>query len=394
MRLFSIMALVTLCVASIAGAAIVDLGVIGADTWSTGIGINSSKMVSGNSVGAIYTAFSYQAGVKTPLPAVVGTASRTDYSEGINDSGDIVGYSNYNQGVIHPTLWRLSGGVYTATDLGSLGADLNGPFKAAAVSINAAGNRIGGWAPEESNVSAWLPVLWDWDGSSWGISILPSNGFAGQVNAISDVSDMVAGNSQGDAAVWDNSGGVWSRTILTNPYPGGQGVGSRGYAMDALGRVIVGQGKRGDGRQRAARWKWGGGTIWTASQLGVVTGSTNSIAYGISSNAFFTVGTSWYTSPASGSEPPDDGTKSQRATIWFGKELIARNLNDYRAPADLGWNLLSAYGANDTGWITGVGIIGGQKHGFLMGPIPEPSSLCTLMMGAAACGLGLLRRRR
>lgn len=399
MRLFPIIIMVTLCVASVAGAGIVDLGVIGDYTWSRGMGVNNSSQVSGESSGTInpydWAAFSYLSGVKTALPSVVtGTATRTEGSEGINDSGDIVGHSGFNQGRIQATLWRNSGGGYVGTNLGALGGDIDGNFKSAALGISASGNIIGGWSLTVATTSGTnYPVIWEWDsmGSSWAITELFSGGSAGQVNAIAG-SDRVAGNSQGDAAVWNRNGGDWDRTILTNPYPGGAGKGSRGNAMNASGTVVVGQGLRGDLRQRPAKWKLSGG-VWTASQLGIPAGMINGVAYGISDNSYFTVGASWYTNPASGAEPPNNGTALQMATIWLGDSLVGINLNNYLTPGS-GWNLLSAYGVNDTGWITGIGIYDGQTHGFLMGPVPEPSSLCTLMMGAAACGLGLLRRRR
>lgn len=57
-----------------------------------------------------------------------------------------------------------------------------------------------------------------------------------------------------------------------------------------------------------------------------------------------------------------------------------------------GWDLLYAFAINDNGQITGQGIIDGDRHAFLLTPVPEPS---TLVLGCAGLvGLTLLACRR
>jgi probable HAF family extracellular repeat protein len=70
-----------------------------------------------------------------------------------------------------------------------------------------------------------------------------------------------------------------------------------------------------------------------------------------------------------------------------------RDLNSL-IPAGSGWILGAAWDINDAGQITGVGVIGGETHGFRLTPVPEPSALTLLGFAAAACGIPRLRSLR
>jgi probable HAF family extracellular repeat protein len=58
------------------------------------------------------------------------------------------------------------------------------------------------------------------------------------------------------------------------------------------------------------------------------------------------------------------------------------DLNSLVDPS-LGWELLDATAINDTGQITGYGVISGKEHAFLLVPVPEPTS-------ALLAGIGCL----
>jgi probable HAF family extracellular repeat protein len=70
------------------------------------------------------------------------------------------------------------------------------------------------------------------------------------------------------------------------------------------------------------------------------------------------------------------------AFLWENGTM--HDLNQLIAPGS-GWDLRSAEGINDSGQITGYGIIGGETHAFLLTPVPvsEPGSLLLLGSGLA-----------
>ena len=68
------------------------------------------------------------------------------------------------------------------------------------------------------------------------------------------------------------------------------------------------------------------------------------------------------------------------------------DLNDL-LPSDSGWDYIErADGINNNGQIVGRGVVDGKQHAFLMTPIPEPSTLVLLCVGAI--GLFVCRWRQ
>ena len=64
--------------------------------------------------------------------------------------------------------------------------------------------------------------------------------------------------------------------------------------------------------------------------------------------------------------------------------------------ADSGWQLFDARGINNSGWITGTGIINGQQHAYILRPnaVPEAGGAWVLGIGCWILGAAGLRKRR
>src|SRR5262249_9567228 len=122
---------------------ITDLGTLGG-TASYTYGLNNAGDVVGYSylTGSTgpYHAFLYHSGTVTDLGTLGGATSRAN---GINDKGQIVGVSATAAGVTHA--FRYSSGVFT--DLGTLGGTTSGAY-----AINEAGQVCGGATLPGNNV--------------------------------------------------------------------------------------------------------------------------------------------------------------------------------------------------------------------------------------------------
>lgn len=82
--------------------------------------------------------------------------------------------------------------------------------------------------------------------------------------------------------------------------------------------------------------------------------------------------------------------QDDRPFAW-SEEHGTRYLQDLLDASGTGWQLLSANAVNDHGWIVGEALVDGDRHGYMLQPIPEPTSLI-LVAGSAA--LLLTSRRR
>jgi probable HAF family extracellular repeat protein len=150
--------------------------------------VGSSYSVTNNNINTyVSRATLWSGGTTTDLGTLGGKSS---FAFDINNSGQIVGYSNPTLGsfATHATLW--SGGI--ATDLDTLGG-----FSSAAVGINDAGQIVGTAEIPGNNLRH--GVLWD---SGKMIDLGALAGGYSEANAINNLGQIV-GTSDGKAFLWE-----------------------------------------------------------------------------------------------------------------------------------------------------------------------------------------------
>lgn len=314
---------------------------------STGYAVNSTGTVAGwaqNSSG------NQQAFVSTPngLQALP-SGNLESYAYGINDSGTVVG-TTYANGQAYGTIWSGSG----TTQLGA------GSY---AMAVNDAGEVVGGNGNAFIDVNGQVQQLAAQPGIGWSAAY-------GVNDSGTVVGDGQLSNGTFQGIVWNPDGGMTMLGTLG-------GSSSQATAVANSGEV-VGFASLANGYQNA--FAWTGGALLDLGTLGL-----SSYAYGVNDSGE-AVGYSYLSNGGQAAFLYDDGTML--------------NLNSL-IPANSGWDLLAAYGINDAGQITGVGLYDGQLTAFLLtdpppapenpSPVPEPS---TIALVAALSVLIVVARRR
>ncbi len=322
---------------------IASLGGLGGSS-STGYAINNSGTVAGwgeNSSGVTQAFVSTPGGLKG-LPFASGTES---YAYGINDAGTVVG-DTYINGQSHATIWSSSGETV-------LGANTY------AMAINGSGEVAG------SNGAAFVVV----DGEVQSLATLAGIEWSaayGINNAGEVVGDGELANGTFRGLVWSPGGSVVLLGTLG-------GTSSEATDVNGSGEV-VGFASLANGYENAFSI-----TSGVMKDLGTLGGS--SYAYGINASGEI-VGYSYL----------DDG--DQHAFLYDDGKML--DLNSL-LPANSGWVLEEAFGINNVGQITGMGLYDGEETAFLMtdpadiAAVPEPSA--GLVMAAGAGLIALLRPR-
>jgi probable HAF family extracellular repeat protein len=333
--------LISSCLAQTAYT-ITDLGTLGGAV-SVGLGLNASGQVTGYSDTATggQHAFLYSGGAMTDL-GTLGCCN-SSAGQGINDSGQVTGYSYATFNANHAFLY--SGGVMT--DVGTLG----GAYSLAS-GINNSGQITGyadtGGGPYHAflysgSVMTDLGTL-PYDSYSEGFGINNS----GQVTGWSLYSEHAFLYSSGSMADLGTLGGFLSIGVGIND--SGQVAGYSSTSSGALHAFLFSGGSMAD--------------------LGTLGGST-SVGLGISTSGQV-VGYSYL---------PDN--VSQRAFEYTPRAGMV-DLNTL-LPSGSGWALISAYGINDAGQITGWGFTpDGSTHAFLISPVvPFSAFAAHLEIGGA-----------
>ena len=320
-----------------------DLGVLPGDTSSVAVGINQHGDVVGWSNGSAGTrAFLYtDATGMVHLPGLPDKPRAV--ARDVNDLGDVVGSANAGGVDLgHAVLWR--GG--TATDLGTLAT---GSYSEA-TAINNLGQVVG----------------WSYtDGGSFGVHAFLYSAAEGMV-------DVTPDSDTGSAADINDAGQVTGyKTAALGYYhafrwqdgtfvdlgvlPGF--AFSFGFAINATGRVAGSSTSASGNSEEFFRSIEGGGL----QSLGGV--GEHNTAWGI--NAF-------------GDVVGHRGQSQSRAVLYTDAGGL-RDLDTLVDPS-LGWVLLSAFDINDAGQIAGYAFnnFSGQTHAVRLQPMTAPPPECTV----------------
>ncbi len=300
--------------------------------------VNDSQQVVGNfwSPSSLGQAFLWQNGVVAYLDGL--DANKPSYAMSINNNGVIVGSSvPKNKNRQHATEW-LNGSVINLHPDNDI-YDREG----LATSINSQGS-ITGYENDNSFIS------YSNEGKRWIYDF--------QSHSINNSEKIVGSTSNHRAAYWTVSSGL---QIIGPP----SSVATSINDLDEIaGSTFLDQ-----------SWIWQNGIF---QNLGIFSWTKYIIANHINNK-----------SQIVGEIRSSDNTGTIGGFLWQGGVLS--DLNSLISP-DQNWYVLTAFDINDNGDIVGYGIHNGQQTGFLMTPVPEPSSLLALYGGVA--GLLAFRRRR
>jgi probable HAF family extracellular repeat protein len=345
---------------------VIDLGTLGG-AYSSAAAINAEGQVTGASWAIVGNDVVQHAFVWTPnIPnGTTGTIQDigtigTSYSNGngINASGEVTGgFSANNNGFVYDGSFH---------ELGSLGGT-----NTIGLGINASGQVVGlsnltpGALSFSPHAFLWNPAVPN--GPSGTIEDLGTLGGA--------YSQAIGINDRGQITGYANTvGGDGHAFFWTPSMPNGangtmQDLGTLGGAS-STGNSINSEGQ-------VAGYAYTNATVYHAffydgamHDLGTL-GGIDSEAESINASGEIT-GWSY--------EFPQFPTSNERAFLWTSNSGMV-DLNTLIDPQS-DWTLDNATALNDAGQIVGYGSISGQPHGFLLTPVPEPSTIVLAVIGA------------
>jgi len=355
----------------------------------------------------------------------------------INGVGQVTGWSRMDR-IDYAFLWQPSGpnsknGAMMelkgmpGTPLWSYGYKINASGQVAISSfLSGAPNTHGFlWTPNSPNATT---------GSAVDIGDLPGGQDVSEAHAINNYGQVVgwSRNDFGDRAfLWkpNTPNGSAGDMVDLGDLPGGTTV-SQGFGINAGGQV-VGYSNTTDG-DHAFLWKpnTSNGLTGTMVDLGSMPGSNRSIASSINSSGkvvggFGSTGSTQHHAFAWTPDLPNgltgtmvdlgdlpggleessasaindaglivgsgNGTSNrQRAILWTPQDGLL-DLNTLIGSDSVYWSLQNAFDINEFGQIVGLGNYARdgandtfpQLHGFLLTPIPEPSSVVLLLVSVA-----------
>jgi probable HAF family extracellular repeat protein len=338
----------------------------------------------------------------TEIGAVPGTTA-TAVAADINDLGQIVGSREINN-ISHAFLW--SNGI--TTDFGNESGDYTTVY---ASRINNVGQVIGSrfiaggrstaflWhngstvelgqlhGDDQQTVAGWIndagiitgrsgghPFTWQ----SGGMNDFTKVSGASKFDSVAAINNwgVVAGSIWRDDEITFRHAAIWSNGETTDlgDLPGGavnllDGNYSVASAINDAHQVVG----RSDGINGYHAFFWSDGVM---TDLGALPGLANESAARDINNSGVVVGYS--------------GDETSHAFRWDSINGM-RDLNHLLDETGAGWVLTSANGINSHGQIVGAGLHNGQPRGYLLTPIPEPSTLAGAAV-ALACAAFIATR--
>ncbi len=315
-------------------------------------------------------AFVYRDGTLVNIGGLGGSYTQ---AHDINDSGQVVGFSQTNSGNYSAFLYS------NAEPIKSIGV-LSGSNSSYAYGINNSGQIIGTSVTRSTNSTTETPFLYANNEMSSLGQILGLNSASG--SAINDVGQIVGGayniemNSFGRPAafLWDDS--IASQII----FPGGR----NGNSATAINNV-----------SQVAGWlssSWGGPQAFlysngSVTNIGSLLGDLNIQSYAVGLNNHGEVVGYYF-----------DGSLMFGANAFLYQNGTAYDLNNLVDPL-LGWRISTASDINDKGQIaafgcsmTGCGAVRLDPISYTAIPIPEPETYAMMLAGLGL--LGVVARRR
>jgi len=341
-----------------------DNGSIARDINDAGVIVGEQLLADGTTLRA--TMWSGAAGAANDIGVAFGAESSTAYA--INASGQVVGYSEFGDGLRTATLWNGARG--TDASILNLGAAMGSTGSSVAWDINDHGVVVG-----QAPLSPGFSKGFVWDGTNGGQTAGAPSFYMGSANRGINNSGSIVGSAfffgdPDDAylAIPDGRGGYSHGDIAPPGY-------NLSIATDiADNGTIVGFTSFGlDDSWQAAKFL-GRGEI---ELLGTLDGLENSEANAVNESGLV-VGRAW----------DNDFMEDNAAVAWL--DGVVYDLNDFRGISGFE-RLYEATGVNNNGDIVGFGrMTDGTLSGFVItGFVPAPGAV-----GVLAMGLGLVSRRR
>ncbi|UCE62215.1 MAG: DUF3466 family protein [Phycisphaerales bacterium] len=263
---------------------------------------------------------------------------------GVNDSGQVVGYSTNALGQTFGFFWTDDGGMIS---IGALESGLNSWANA----INGAGQVVGQSTTHRYDQSTARAFLWTKNGGMIDLGTL-----GGGVSGAFDINDYgeVVGSSATETSTCDHAYFLADTESPMEDLGTLGGACSYAYALNNSGHVVGTSSISGTTDYRAF--------LWTRSRGITNLGTLGWWSWAYDINDVGDIVGSAQTSP--------DQVGSEHAVIWIEEEIF--DLNDMIDPQS-GWVLAAAVAINESGQIVGSGDLGSAKRAFLLTPAaPEP----------------------